>query len=63
MYTQPVTSSDIGIARLPGSTQVWDRSGQRLAECTPALCPFAVVEETYAGRRLVNRAPHTGSSA
>jgi hypothetical protein len=55
------TKGMIGTAMMPGSTRVLDRRTGRLEECTPALCPLAVLERTYDGREvLVNRAPHFG---
>jgi hypothetical protein len=39
---------NIGMAPLPGSTIVFDRTTQRLTSCTPSLCPSARVEPVTA---------------
>ncbi|KAG1678413.1 hypothetical protein FOA52_015180 [Chlamydomonas sp. UWO 241] len=59
LYTS--LKSVIGTALVPGSTRVLNRQTGQLEECTPTLCPLAVLERTYNGSMvLVNRAPHFG---
>ncbi|KAG1654643.1 hypothetical protein FOA52_009199 [Chlamydomonas sp. UWO 241] len=53
------TPMRIGTAMVPGSTRVLNRQTGLLEECTPVLCPHAMLERTYdGGEVLVNRAPH-----
>ncbi|KAG1681308.1 hypothetical protein FOA52_007354 [Chlamydomonas sp. UWO 241] len=48
----------IGTAMVPGSTRALNRQTGRLEDCTPTLCPHAVLERTYNGSEvLVNRLP------
>jgi hypothetical protein len=42
----------------PGSTSVFDRSTQKLMNCSPTLCPYAKLGES---ERLINRAPFYGT--
>jgi ABC-type glycerol-3-phosphate transport system substrate-binding protein len=42
----------------PGSTSVFDRSTQRLRNCSSTLCPYAKVGES---EKLINRAPFYGT--
>ena len=36
-----VVRGQLGVALLPGSTRVWDRSVDEVRSCTPTLCPTA----------------------
>ncbi|KAJ9511504.1 hypothetical protein QJQ45_029834 [Haematococcus lacustris] len=46
----------LGIAPLPGSTQILDRTTLKLVNCTPALCPMA---QPYRTTRLAPNVTHT----
>lgn len=48
----------VGVAHLPGSRKILDRSTGGLVECTAQTCPYAKYEE---GLGLVNYAPASGS--
>ncbi|GFR45316.1 hypothetical protein Agub_g6682, partial [Astrephomene gubernaculifera] len=52
----------VGVAQLPGSTHVLDRTTGQLVPCTASICPFARTEQdARTGQAvLVNRAPHFG---
>ncbi|GIL82608.1 hypothetical protein Vretifemale_11478, partial [Volvox reticuliferus] len=53
----------VGVAQLPGSIEVLNRSTWKLENCTPASCPHATYETSIiaGGQKvLVNRAPHFG---
>ncbi|GFR45317.1 hypothetical protein Agub_g6683, partial [Astrephomene gubernaculifera] len=61
-FFTPYLRGRVGVAQLPGSTHVLDRTTGQLVACTTSICPYARTErDARTGQAvLVNRAPHFG---